>query len=83
VSIKEHISRGLWNSNIFDFCRFVAYCGTKEKNRGYVTSLMTGSLLFTIQAIKRFREAAIHTPTFRGCNWVSTNACVFYELHIL
>jgi hypothetical protein len=29
VSIKEHTSRVLWNSNIFDFCRFVAYCGTK------------------------------------------------------
>jgi hypothetical protein len=28
VSIKEHISRVLWNSNIFNFCRFVAYCGT-------------------------------------------------------
>jgi hypothetical protein len=31
VSIKEHISRVLWNSNIFDFCRFVAYCGTNRK----------------------------------------------------
>jgi hypothetical protein len=44
---------------------------------------MTGSLIFTIKAIKRLRAAAIHTPTFRGCNWVSTNACVFSELHIL
>jgi hypothetical protein len=39
VSIKERISRVLWNSNIFDFCRSVVYCGTK--NRGYVSSLMT------------------------------------------
>jgi hypothetical protein len=44
---------------------------------------MTGSLIFTIKAIKRHRAAAIHTPTFRVCNWVSTNACVFSELHIL
>jgi hypothetical protein len=29
MSIKEHISRVLWNSNTFDFCRFVAYCVTK------------------------------------------------------
>jgi hypothetical protein len=62
VSIKEHISRVLWNSNTFDFCRFVAYCGTKYKNRGYETLLMTGSLIFPIKAIKRLPEAAIHTP---------------------
>jgi hypothetical protein len=36
MSLKECISRVLWNSNIFDFCRSVAYCGTKQKNRGYV-----------------------------------------------
>jgi hypothetical protein len=44
---------------------------------------MTGSLIFTIKAIKRLREAAIHTPTFIGCNRVSTNGCGFSELHIL
>jgi hypothetical protein len=36
---------------------------------------MTGSFIFTIKAIKRLREAAIHTPTFIGCNRVPTNAC--------
>jgi hypothetical protein len=44
---------------------------------------MTGSLIFTIKAIKRLREAAIHTPTFIGCNRVSTNGCGISELHIL
>jgi hypothetical protein len=44
---------------------------------------MTGSLIFTIKAIKRLCEAAIHTPTFIGCNLVSTNACGFSELDIL
>jgi hypothetical protein len=44
---------------------------------------MTGSLIFTIKAIKRIREAAIHTPTFIGRNLVSTNACGFSELDIL
>jgi hypothetical protein len=44
---------------------------------------MTDSLIFTIKAIKRLREAAIHTPTFIGCNRVSTNGCGFSELHIL
>jgi hypothetical protein len=39
-SIKERISRILWN--VFDFCRFVAYCGTKYKNKGYVSPAMTG-----------------------------------------
>jgi hypothetical protein len=43
---------------------------------------MTGCLIFAITAVKRLRETAIHTPTFRGCNWVSTNACGFSELHI-
>jgi hypothetical protein len=60
---------------MFDFCHFVAYCGTKWKNRGYVTSLMTGSLIFTIKTIKRLCGAAFHTPTFIGCG--------FSELHIL
>jgi hypothetical protein len=36
---------------------------------------MTGSLIFTIKAIKRVREAAIHIPTFIECNRVPTNAC--------
>jgi hypothetical protein len=27
---------------VFDFCHSVAYCGTKQKNIGYVSSLMTG-----------------------------------------
>jgi hypothetical protein len=44
---------------------------------------MTGSLIFTIKVIKRLHEAAIHTPTFVGCNRVFTNACGFSELHIL
>jgi hypothetical protein len=43
---------------------------------------MTGSLIFTIKAIKLLRDAAIHTPTFIGCNRVSTNACGFSEVHI-
>jgi hypothetical protein len=42
---------------------------------------MTGSLIFIIKAIKRLREAAIHTPTFIGGNQVSINACGFSELH--
>jgi hypothetical protein len=44
---------------------------------------MTGPLIFTIKAIKRVREAAMHTPTFIGCNRVSTNTCELSELHIL
>jgi hypothetical protein len=44
---------------------------------------MTGSLIFTLKAIKRLREAAIHNPNFIGCNRVSTNACGYSELHIL
>jgi hypothetical protein len=43
---------------------------------------MTGFLIFTIKAIKRLREAAIHTPSI-GCNRVSKNACGLSELHIL
>jgi hypothetical protein len=44
---------------------------------------MTGSLIFTIKAIKRLREAAIHTPNFIGCNLVSTNACGFSPYSIV
>jgi hypothetical protein len=33
---------------------------------------MTDSLIFTIKAIKRLHAAAVHTPTFIGCNGVST-----------
>jgi hypothetical protein len=44
---------------------------------------MTGFLIFTIKAIKRLREAAIHTPTFIGCNRVSKNACGLSEFDIL
>jgi hypothetical protein len=45
----------------------------------HIVVLMTGSLIFTIKAIKLLRQAAIHTPTFIGCNRVSTNACGFSE----
>jgi hypothetical protein len=44
---------------------------------------MTASIIFTIKAIKPLCEAAIHTPSFIGCNLVSTNACGFSELDIL
>jgi hypothetical protein len=37
---------------------------------------MKDSLIFAITAVKRLREAAIHTPTFIGCNRV------FLQMHV-
>jgi hypothetical protein len=46
VSLKERtsISRVMRNSiiHVFDIYRSIAYCGTKQKNGGYGTLLMTG-----------------------------------------